>query len=219
MKQINTKKIIKFAVVLAIIIAGIIMVAVKGFKFDLNYEAVQKLEIYIGKSFDIKDIKEITDQTLQGKDVIIEKVEVFEDMVSIKSKEITEEEKNNIVTKINEKYSLDNKAEEVNVISVPHTRFLDIYKKYIVPVIVSMIIVLVYIAIRFRNIGIIKSLVDMILTVGVSEAVLMSVIALFRIPVGRISTALILLVYVISITFANFKLEDKLNLKKLEDNK
>lgn len=214
MKQINTKNIIKFAIILIIIISGIIMIAVKGFKFDLNYETAQKLEIYIGKQFEVKEIKEITDEVLKDKNVVIEKVEIFEDMVSIKTKEITDEEKSNIVSKINEKYSLENKVEETNIVTVPHTRFIDIHKKYVLPLISSLIIILIYTSIRFRKIGITKSLLYILLTVGVSELLLMSVIAIARIPVGKISTLLILFIYVISVICATSNLENKLMIEK-----
>ena len=39
---------------------------------------------------------------------IIQKVEVFEDTVSITAKEISEEQKQNIITKVNEKYGINN---------------------------------------------------------------------------------------------------------------
>ncbi len=219
MKQLMKKNNIKYLLICIIILAGIIMIAIKGFKFDLSYETTKKVEIYIGKEFDVKDIKAITNETLGNKDVLIEKVEIFKDMVSIKSKDITDEEKNNIVTKINEKYELENKAEEVNVVNVPHTRLKDIYKKYVYPFIISIVIILIYSAIRFRKIGAFKSILKIILTVVLSEATFMSVVALFRIPIGRITTAIILLLYVVSIICIISKLENKLIEKKKKESK
>lgn len=219
MKQLMKKNNIKYLLICIIILAGIIMIAIKGFKFDLSYETTKKVEIYIGKEFDVKDIKAITNETLGNKDVLIEKVEIFGDMVSIKSKDITDEEKNNIVTKINEKYELENKTEEVNVVNVPHTRLKDIYKKYVYPFIISIVIILIYSAIRFRKIGAFKSILKIILTVVLSEATFMSVVALFRIPIGRITTAIILLLYVVSIICIISKLENKLIEKKKKEKK
>lgn len=211
--------IIKYIIICAIILAGIIMTLVKGFKFDLNYEAAQKVEIYIGKEFSIDDIKTITNEVFEGKDVLIEKVEEYEDTVSIKTSEITDDQKNNLVTKINEKYELETKAEEINIVKIPHTRFMDINKKYIFPLILSLVIILVYVGIRFIKIGVLKSLTSTCLSVILSEAVLMSIVALARIPVGRITTALILLTYVISIVTINANLENELKAKKLEEEK
>lgn len=211
--------IIKYIIICAIILAGIIMTLVKGFKFDLNYEAVQQVEIYIGKEFNINDIKSITNEVFEGKDVLIEKVEEYEDTVSIKTSEITDDQKSNLVTKINEKYELETKTEDINIVKIPHTRFIDINKKYIFPLILSLVIILVYVGIRFIKIGVLKSLTSTCLSVILSEAVLMSIVALARIPVGRITTALILLTYVISIVTINANLENELKVKKLEEEK
>lgn len=220
MKQgMKKSNIIKYIVIFIIILAGIVTTVLKGFNFDLNYESAQKVEIYMGKSFNISDIRVITDEVLPNQNVVIEKVEIFEDMVSIKSKEITEEQKNNLVTKINEKYELENKSEEVNVVVVPHTKFTDIYKEYVVSFSISLAIILVYVAIRFAKIGAIKSIIKTIMSVVLSEAVLMSIVSITRIPVGRITTALILFVYVVSIIYTNSKLENKLKKEKIEENK
>ena len=50
----NTKIIL--SILLVIILAGIIITAVIGLNFDLKYKQAQKIEIYIEKQFDIKDI-------------------------------------------------------------------------------------------------------------------------------------------------------------------
>lgn len=209
--------IIKYIIICAIILAGIIMTLVKGFKFDLNYEAAQQVEIYIGKEFNINDIKSITNEVFEGKDVLIEKVEEYEDTVSIKTSEITDDQKSNLVTKINEKYELETKTEDINIVKIPHTRFIDINKKYIFPLVLSLVIILVYVGIRFIKIGALKSLANTCLSVILSEAVLMSIVAIARIPVGRITTSLVLLVYVVSIVAVNTNLENKLKAKKLEE--
>ena len=57
-------------------------------KFDLKYEKSQKIELNLQKEFEISDIKTITDEVLKGQDVIIQKVELYEDMVSIISNQM-----------------------------------------------------------------------------------------------------------------------------------
>ena len=83
--------------VIAIIIAGIAVTLTLGFKFDLKYQDSKKIEIYLNKEFSVKDIKQITDEVIPNQPVLIQKVEVFEDKVSIISNDITEEQKDNIV--------------------------------------------------------------------------------------------------------------------------
>ena len=104
MKNLTSKQKILIVLLAIIIISGIIVTVTIGLKFDLKYEKSQKIELNLKKEFEISDIKTITDEVLKGQDVIIQKVELYEDMVSIISNQITEEQKNNIVQKINEKY-------------------------------------------------------------------------------------------------------------------
>ena len=102
MKQKSTKIII--ALIAIILIAGIVMTFTKGLKFNLNYANSKKIEINIGKEFEEKDIKEITDDVFGKQPVLIQAIEVYKDAVSITTTDITEEQKKTLITKKNEKY-------------------------------------------------------------------------------------------------------------------
>ena len=102
----KTNKILILLMIL-IIIAGILMIIFKGFNFDLKYQDTKQIEFGLDKQFSISDIKAITDEVLNNEPVLIRKVEVYEDAVNITAREITDEQKANIITKVNEKY--DNK--------------------------------------------------------------------------------------------------------------
>ena len=103
MKQFIKSKQLKMIVIALIIIAGIIMIAVKGFNFDLKYQNIQKVELYLQTEFNISDIKQITNDVFGNQKVMIQKVEVFEDSVSITTTSISDEQKSNLITKINAK--------------------------------------------------------------------------------------------------------------------
>ena len=124
MKNISKKtKILAFLIVIIIVI-GIGITATIGLNFDLE------------RNFEINDIKEITNQVLPSQNVIIQKVEVYEDTVSILAKEITEEQKVEIINKINEKYATT-LSTETEISNVPHTRGRDIVKPYIIPFLIA----------------------------------------------------------------------------------
>ena len=87
MKQSNkNKKILIIALIGIILIAGIAMIIIKGFNFELKYQDTQSIDLYLKREFNESEIKEITDEVLQGQPVIIQKVEVYDDMVEIISK-------------------------------------------------------------------------------------------------------------------------------------
>ena len=76
MKQSNKSNKIKILIIMLIIIIGIIMVAIKGFNFDLKYKNTQSIELHLQTQFNISDIKNITNEVLGKQKVMIQKVEV-----------------------------------------------------------------------------------------------------------------------------------------------
>lgn len=206
MKQGNKKIIIISVIVALIIIAGILAITQWGFYKELKYEQSQKIDIYIEKEFDENKIKEIANEVL-GIHNMVQTVELYKDTVTIRARSMTEEQKNNIVNKIKENYDFAQTAENTSITTVPATRIRDMYKKYILPFIISAVLVEVYIVIRYYKKGILKVLLNAILIPIASELVLLSWIAIVRIPVGTYTTSLVILVYMLSIWYAMKRIE------------
>lgn len=219
MKKMTKKQKILSVIIAVIIIAGAIVTGVKGLNYDLRYQETKNIELYIAKDFEIADIKVITDEVMGKSPVIIRKVEVYEDSVSITAKEITDEQKQSIIDKINEKYQTELSADSTQIQTIPHTRGRDIVKPYITPFIISTAIILVYMAIRYRKIGVLRTLLKTIATSVIAQAVLLSVIAITRIPVGRLTIPMIVTVYMLTLVGLTTNFEKKLEIKKEEENK
>ena len=210
MKEISKKtKIVAFLIAI-IVIAGIIVTLTIGLRFDLRYQTAKRIELYLQKEFNVEDIKKITDETIPNQEVIIQKVEVYEDSVSILSKDITEEQKSNLIDKINEKYGTELSADNIEITTVPHTRGRDIIRPYVIPFIIATVIILVYMAIRYHRLGIIKTIIKTILTLIVTQALLLSIIAITRIPIGRFTIPMVLAVYVLTLIGITSSFEKKL---------
>mgnify|MGYP002569922340 CR=1 FL=1 len=219
MKKITKKQKILSVIIAVIVIAGAIVTGVKGLNYDLRYQETKNIELYIAKDFEIADIKAITDEVMGKSPVIIRKVEVYEDSVSITAKDITDEQKQSIIEKINEKYETELSADSTQIETIPHTRGRDIAKPYIIPFIISTVIILVYMAIRYRKIGVLKTLLTTISTSVAAQAVLLSIIAIARIPVGRLTIPMIVTVYMLTLVGLTTNFEKKLDMKKEEENK
>lgn len=216
MKNISKKtKILAFLIVIIIVI-GIGITATIGLNFDLRYEQAKKIQLYLERNFEINDIKEITNQVLPSQKVIIQKVEVYEDTVSILAKEITEEQKVEIINKINEKYATT-LSTETEISNVPHTRGRDIVKPYIIPFLIATVIILAYMAIRYYKLGIGKIIAKTIALLVIAQATLLSVMAIARIPIGRITAPLVITVYLLSLLGITTYFEKKLKEKKKEE--
>ena len=206
MKQRN-KKIIAIAILALIILAGIVVVNILGFNKQLEFKQGQSIDVYVRKEIDEKKIKEIANEVL-GKENMVQLVEIYKDMVTIRAEQITEEQKNNIVNKIKENYEFEQTAEETIINTVPATRILDMYKHYVIPMIISGVLILAYMLIRYNKKGVIKVLLRTILIPIIAELVLLSLIAITRIPLGVYTPILVIIVYLASIVFVTKKNEE-----------
>ena len=198
MKKKNIK-IIAIAIMSLVILAGIVVVGIFGFNKELRYGQGQVINVYVEQMVDVTNIKKLVNECLAGKTNMVQTVEIYQDYVTIKAKEITEEQKNNIVNKLKENYEFSQTAEDTTIENVAATKYIDIYKKYIVPFAVSGVIVLAYIVIRYHKKGILKVLGRTIIIPVFGELFLLSIIAITRIPVGRYTPVLVIAMYIKSI--------------------
>ncbi len=215
MKQKSAKIII--ALIAIILIAGTIMICTKGLVFGLNYEDSKKVEINLGKQFEEKDIKEITNDVFGKQPVLIQAIEVYKDAVSITTTEITDDQKANLITKLNEKYGTDISTDYITIEANAHIRGRDIVKPYIVYFAIATVIVLVYLSIRYYKLNSLKVLAKSIGIMLLTQLILLAIIAIARIPIGVLTMPVVLLIYVLSTYICTAKFDKDLD-KKLQEN-
>ncbi len=218
MKNISIKTKIIAILVAIIIIVGIYITLTTGLNFELKYQETQRMQIYIGKEFEIEDIRQITNEVFGDQTVIIQKARELEDVLSITTKEITEEQKNNLTSKLNEKYGTEITEEQNETVQIPKARGRDLIKPYIIPFIISTVIILVCIAIKYNKLGALKTIITSILSVVIAQLTLLSLIAITRIPVGRLTIPMVLIVYILTFIGITRHFDKKLN-KLLENEK
>lgn len=218
MKQLlsNKNKII-YGISIIIIIIGVILTITKGFNKSLEYGTSQKIEIYIGKEFDTNDIKSMTDEVFNGQQVSIKKVELFKDMVSISAKEISKEQRDTMIEKIKEKYSLEDVA--ADIVNVSEIKLSDIAKRYTVSIAISFAIILVYVMIIFFKLNILKVVGKLIINTIIVEGVYFSILSITRLPICKLTMPIALIIYVITIFIMMCKFQKELADKKKEEEK
>ena len=202
MKQLSgkKKKICILSIIGIIIVAGIIVTVVLGFNKELKYKQNQSIEIYVEQKVDKNKIKDIANQVL-GKPNLVETIEIYQDMVSITAENISEEQKNEIVNKVKENYEFEQTAEDTSIKTNSKTRIIDMYKNYLISFAISGVIVFVYMIIRYRKIGILRVILRTLLIPIVAELVLLSIIAITRLPLGKFTPISVIAVYIISILY------------------
>ena len=205
MKQKN-KIIIASSIIALIILAGIVVVGVWGFNKELRFAQSQKIDVYVEQRVDTDKIKTIANEVL-GMYNMVQTVEIYQDMVTIRARSISEEQKNTIVNKVKEIYEFEQTVDKVNIDTIPATRIRDMYKQYVLPLIISGVLVVVYMIIRYHKKGILKVVATTVFIPVIAELILLSWMVIVRIPIGRFTPILIILVYIASIWFVMNKNE------------
>ena len=213
--KLSKKTKIIITIIAIIILIGIAITCTIGLNFDLRYRNTKSMELYLEQDFNISDIRQMTDKVMKDKKVIIQKVEVYEDTVSTTAEDITDEEKQSLIDKVNEKYGTTLSAESTQIENIPNTRGRDIVKPYVVPFGIATLIILVYMAIRYRKLGVIKTLLKTVLILIVAQIVLLSIMAITRIPIGIVTIPLVITVYLLTLvgltTYFEKQLTNKIN--------
>ena len=229
-------KIILFALAL-ILLVGIIMVCVKGFKVDLELRSHDTLKYTFDQKFEMNDIEKICKEVFGEKEYKIKTVEVFSDAVYIISPVISESEENTLTGKLDELDKTKIKENEISTeiessdesetISLNETeenkfelyhdskvRIRDIVKPYIIPSVISAVIIVIYIAIKYRSLNNGKYMLTVCKTLGEMLVILleiMAIIVIARIPFTRALVPIVMFIIVIClcIRFAMFESELK----------
>lgn len=189
-------------ILICLVLAGIIVIATLGFNVGVRYGENTQININIGKEFDSKDIKNIAKEVFGKQSVIVEYVEIYKDVVQITVKDATDEQIKELNNKINEKYELSNdlsNPDDVLVARNANTRLRDLVMPYILPISISAAIIVIYELIRFRKLGVWKVLYEAILAIIAPQAVLFSIYAIARIPVNRLTAAISIALYMLSV--------------------
>lgn len=217
MKQKETK--ILVILIAIILVAGAIVTFTKGLAFELKYRDNQKVEINLGKEFNEKDIKEIAKEIFGKQPVMVQAIEIYKDAMSITTTNITEEQKTELITKINEKYETELDASTINIEEVAHVRGRDIIKPYIIPFVVVTIIVLAYLVIRYNKLGVADVLIQSIGIIVLAQLVLLGIMAITRMPIGKFTIPAVLLVYMLSTYICTTKFDNDLEKVIEKENK
>ena len=209
-KKTKMKNKLLYILIAIVIIAGIVVGYTAKFKFSLAYDDSIRVEMYIGKDYTKADVEAIAKEAFGTKEVLIQKIEFFNDSVAITVRESNDEKLNNLVAKVNEKYGTTLAKEDLTVVDVPHYRGRDIMSNYIVPIAISAVLIIVYSIIRFRKIELAKVVAKLLIWPIIVEALYLSILAIARIPISYYTLPLGIILAVLTLTIITYKNEKKL---------
>lgn len=203
------KKNIFLAIIGIVILAGIIMFCIKELNYNLSYGKNTTISVNIEKDVNINEIKQLVEEVV-GSEADVRTLNESNNYVLITVKEITDEQKSNLLAKINEKYSLELSQDDIKTTNNAQVKLCDMIKPYITPSIISIALIMIYFVIRYRKYGIGKIILETLGSIVISEALLFSIYAITRIPVNSLTMpmAVILFVIVIIVLMERFRKEE-----------
>lgn len=192
----KTKNIIIYIIICLIIIAGIAVWDSKGFNSELQYSSRYQIEISNNTGIEKSDIEQIASEVLGDKRYFVQEVETFGNYVTIVSEEITEEQKNEIVQKFNDKYQTEVNSDDIAIKYIPFTRVKDVIKHFVFTGVITLGIIMIYFLVRFRNLGWKFIIFSTLFYPVIAEILMYSIMAIVRIPFGRLAIALSIGLYI-----------------------
>lgn len=219
MKEIMKNKKVLYILMALIIVLGIISIFVFRLNFTLMYSEHTKINVYLGKEYNLEEIKKLTEEALGKQEIIYQEIEVFRDSIAINVKSATDEQIDTLETKLREVYEIGENEQFIVVDTVGHIRGRDMIKPYIIPMIIVTIVILAYVGVRYLSLGLIKVITTLILRLIVSQALFLSVIAIIRIPIGVYTIPLAILVYIAVETYTIAQNENGLEKNKENEKK
>ena len=217
MLKVAENKKIFFSISIAIILVGLVFYFVNGgLNLDIDYIGGTSLHLDLGETYDVADIEALVEETLPGTTPRVVKGGAEGTEVMITVKELTDEESTKLLNAIREKYDPSYNVEATEETEeVAETKFkvftrdtvsATIGKEFgqsaVTSAIIAVLLMLVYISIRFEfwsGIAAVVSLVHNVLLV-------LSIYTIFNLPINSTFIASILTIvgYTINDTIVIF---------------
>lgn len=177
----NKRYIKALIAIFALIVIGILVIAFKGVKLSLENSENTRIEIAINKQFDNSEIIKLLDGIFENNEFKIEKIGAFKDSIGIVVKSTTEEQNDKIIKILNEKYGTSLEKTDVTTYTIPANTIYNMVNPYILPSIISFILILFVIGIIYRKQGIMKTLLNIIIFTIMAVILYVTCISIFNI--------------------------------------
>ncbi len=214
--MLKNKKILAILIVLLIIIiAGLTVMFVKGMNYGLNYGENTTIRINIDASIEKNDIKNIVTEVF-GKANNIKTVNNLDNNILITAKTSSEEQLNSLVSKINEKYGLEMTTSDLNVSYNPKIDIIDLINPYIMPVVLTSLLILVYFMFKYKKLGILKVTICTLISIIGAQILYLSVYSCTRLPINEFTMPISMMLFIVSIIILTEFFEKKIESTKKE---
>lgn len=170
-----------------IVVAGLIYGFATGYTFDIDFKGGTRIQVDLNEVYNNSDVSDIVEQVC-GQTPEVQSTSSGNNSVTITTQTISEEEASNIIAALNEKYTNMGEATTKNVQA---SYGQELINTAIISVVVSIVLLLVYIAIRFKTLGYTAAL-SAVLGLMFDVCFLFAVYGVFKFPINSTFIAVIL---------------------------
>lgn len=196
------------SVLVIIFMIAIVVTGVIGLNVGTEYTGGTTITFDLKKQYKSNEISDIAKEIWNKEQILIQKVEVYKESVAIKVSSVNDEQLENLANKINEKYEVELKKEDLHVTYNANVRLRDIITPYIIPLIIATGLIVVYYSIRFRGV---REILELLLKLVLTEGIIYSVYALTRLPVNSFTIPIGMLAYIGIVLWVTIKAEKNKN--------
>ena len=170
---------------------------------------MKQVEFYLAQDIDMPAIKEITGVVFKNETVAVQAVESFNDEVVISANEITDDQLEMLVALMNAKFNLNYEAENIEVRTVPAYSVSDTISIYLLPLVLTVAISLVYFALRYKKRGVMKYFLIPVASLLLVILTCFGLMSVFRLPFNSYTMPIALGIVVVTLTVISYRLERK----------
>lgn len=172
---------------LVIIISGITYGFVTGFKFDIDFKGGTKIQVDLKSEFNNTDIENIVSEVI-GSKPLVQKMSGGQSSVSITTDVIPEETSAKITDALKAKYPTMDEPSTRNVQPSFGKNLID---SAIVALVISILAILLYIAIRFKTLGV-TAAISAIASLVHDVLIMVALYGIFKLPINSTFVAVLL---------------------------
>lgn len=172
---------------LLVIIGGITYGLLTGYKFDIDFKGGVVIETDIKEEFDNNEMQNLI-KNITGESPLIQKTTGGENRVTITLEPISSEQETAVIEALKDKYK---NMEEPSTRNIQPAYGRDLINSALLAIGVSVVLILIYICIRFKTLGV-AAAISAIIALLHDTLFLIAVYGIFKFPINSVFVAVAL---------------------------
>ncbi len=172
---------------LVVIIGGIAYGIITGYHFDIDFKGGTKIEVDLKSEFDNNDLENIVKE-ITGTKPLVQKTSVGDYTVAITADVMNEETSNKVIEALKDKFK---DMDEPSIRNIQPAYGKELLNSALTAIVVSIVIILLYIGIRFKTLGF-SAAITAIISLVHDALFVIAIYGIFKLPINSTFVAVIL---------------------------